>query len=66
MTALNDLDRVHLIMDTIDRLPQTGEAVAALKQQRAAKLIEHRQYINRFRQDMPEIRHWTWSAIDGS
>ena len=62
MTVLNDLDRFHLVMDTIDRLPQTGEAGSALKQQLTAKLIEHRQYINTFGQDMPEIRNWTWSA----
>ena len=62
MTVLNDLDRFHLVMDAIDRLPQTGDAGAALKQQLAAKLIEHRQYINTFGQDMPEIRNWTWSA----
>jgi len=64
MTVLNDLDRFHLVMDAIDRLPQTGEAGIALQQQLAAKLIEHRQYINTFGQDMPEIRNWTWSASD--
>ena len=64
MTVLNDLDRFHLVMDAIDRLPQTGEAGIALQQQLAAKLIEHRQYINTFGQDMPEIRNWTWIASD--
>ncbi len=64
MTVLNDLDRFHLVMDTIDRLPQTGEAGSAVKQELAAKLVEHRQYITTFGQDMPEIRNWTWSAID--
>jgi len=64
MTVLNDLDRFHLVMDAIDRLPQTGEAGIALQQQLAAKLIEHRQYITTFGQDMPEIRNWTWSASD--
>jgi len=62
MTVLNDLDRFHLVMDTIDRLPQTGEAGTALKQQLTAKLLEHRQYINTFGEDMPEIRNWTWRA----
>ena len=64
MTVLNDLDRFHLVMDAIDRLPQTGGAGIALQQQLAAKLIEHRQYINTFGQDMPEIRNWTWIAND--
>jgi xylulose-5-phosphate/fructose-6-phosphate phosphoketolase len=63
MTVLNDLDRFHLVMDAIDRLPQTGDAGTALKQRLAAKLVEHKQYINTFGQDMPEIRDWTWSAF---
>lgn len=61
MTVLNDLDRFHLVMDTIDRLPQTGDKGVQLKQQLQEKLIEHRQYINKNGQDMPEIRHWQWS-----
>jgi len=62
MTVLNDLDRFHLVMDTIDRLPQTGEAGVRLKKQLTAKLIEHRQYINQNGQDMPEIRNWKWES----
>jgi len=60
MTVLNDLDRFHLVMDTIDRLPQTGAAGAALKIRLAAKLVEHKQYIRTHGQDMPEIRQWRW------
>jgi xylulose-5-phosphate/fructose-6-phosphate phosphoketolase len=62
MTVLNDLDRFHLVMDTIDRLPQPGTAGAALKRLMQARLHEHRQYINANGQDMPEIRHWQWAA----
>jgi len=60
MTVLNDLDRFHLVMDTIDRVPQTGGAGIYLKQQLQDKLIEHKQYIDRYGQDMPEIRNWRW------
>jgi len=60
MTVLNDLDRFHLVMDVIDRLPQTGEKGHVLKQRLQAKLIEHKQYIEKHGQDMPEIRNWKW------
>ncbi len=62
MTVLNELDRFHLVMDTIDRLPQTGERGQALKRQLATKLLEHKRYIDTNGQDMPEIRDWSWGA----
>jgi xylulose-5-phosphate/fructose-6-phosphate phosphoketolase len=62
MTVLNDMDRFHLVMDAIDRLPQTGAEGAHLKQVLHDKLVEHRLYINANGQDMPEIRNWRWTA----
>ncbi len=62
MTVLNDLDRFHLVMDAVERMPQTGEKGLALTRQLTDKLVEHRQYINQYGQDMPEIRNWIWSA----
>jgi xylulose-5-phosphate/fructose-6-phosphate phosphoketolase len=62
MTVLNDLDRFHLVMDVIDRVPQVGERGAYLKQQLMDKLIEHKQYIDKNGQDLPEIRNWKWGA----
>jgi xylulose-5-phosphate/fructose-6-phosphate phosphoketolase len=47
-------------MDTVDRLPQTGDAGIYLKQKLQDKLVEHRQYICANGQDLPEIRNWKW------
>jgi xylulose-5-phosphate/fructose-6-phosphate phosphoketolase len=60
MTVLNDMDRFHLVMDVIERLPQLGEKCAYLKQEMQEKLILHRAYINREGIDMPEILNWRW------
>ena len=62
MTVLNDLDRFHLVMDVIDRVPRTGEKGIYLKQQLKDKLIEHKQYIDKNGEDLPEIRNWKWSS----
>jgi xylulose-5-phosphate/fructose-6-phosphate phosphoketolase len=66
MTVLNDLDRFHLVIDTIDRLPQTGDKGVSLKQQLSDKLLEHRRYIERYGQDLPEIRDWRWGAAQAA
>jgi xylulose-5-phosphate/fructose-6-phosphate phosphoketolase len=60
MCVLNDLDRFHLAADVIDRVPQLGARAAYAKQAIRDKLIEHRQYITRHGEDMPEITGWTW------
>jgi len=60
MTVLNDLDRFHLVMDLIDRVPQARTKGVYLKQLLMDKLVEHRQYICKHGQDLPEIRNWVW------
>ena len=60
MVVRNDLDRFHLVIDVINRVPKLGYRAAYLKQLMRDKLIEHRQYINRYGEDMPEIREWKW------
>jgi len=62
MTVLNDMDRFHLVMDVIDRLPQLQGRADYLKQEMQDKLIAHRQYICQHGEDMPEIRNWKWKA----
>ncbi|MES2266907.1 MAG: phosphoketolase family protein [Bacteroidota bacterium] len=60
MTVLNEMDRFHLAIDVIDRLPQTGSKGVYLKQQLQDKLIKHKQYICTYGKDMPEILNWQW------
>jgi xylulose-5-phosphate/fructose-6-phosphate phosphoketolase len=62
MAVLNDLDRFHLASDVIARLPQLGARAAYLQQELQDKLIDHRQYIRRYGEDMPEVRSWRWGA----
>jgi len=60
MTVRNDLDRFHLAMDVIDRVPASGTPGLYLKQQLQNRLIEHRRYIEAHGLDMPEVRDWRW------
>ena len=60
MAVMNDLDRFHLFGDVIDRLPQLGARVAYAKQAIREKLLEHKQYIAKHGEDLPEIQNWKW------
>ena len=62
MTVLNDMDRFHLVMDVIDRVPAAGDKGTALKKQLQEQLSEHKRYIDKHGQDLREIRGWRWGA----
>ena len=62
MVVLNDLDRFHLVGDVIDRVPGLGSKAAYAKQFLRDKLLDHKAYIEKHGQDMPEIRNWKWKG----
>lgn len=61
MVFLNDMDRYHLAADVIERVG-LGSAAAYAKQAIRDKRIEHKAYIRKHGEDMPEIRNWKWTA----
>ena len=66
MRVLNRLDRFSLVMAAVYELPQLGGRGAYLVQQMKDKLVEHKQYIAEYGQDLPEIRDWKWNDGKGN
>jgi xylulose-5-phosphate/fructose-6-phosphate phosphoketolase len=62
MLMLNDLDRFHLVMDVIDRVPGLGAGAAHLRQHMVDERLRHRAYTREHGDDMPDVRDWTWPA----
>ena len=60
MVMLNDLDRFHLVMDVIDRVPSLGSKVASIRQEMVDNRLRSRQYTRDHGQDVPEVSDWTW------
>jgi xylulose-5-phosphate/fructose-6-phosphate phosphoketolase len=60
MVVLNDLDRFHLVADVIDRVPKLGYLAAYAKQTIRDKKIDHKTYIGKYGDDIPEIKNWKW------
>jgi len=62
MAVRNDIDRFHLVEDVIDRVPKLGYKAAYIKQEMRNRIIDHKQYIEKYGKDMPEILDWRWNA----
>ena len=62
MVMLNDLDRYHLVMDVIDRVPQLADRAGHVRQLMADKRIEARAWTREHGEDMPEVRDWSWPS----
>jgi xylulose-5-phosphate/fructose-6-phosphate phosphoketolase len=60
MKVQNKLDRFHLVMDAVKYLPQLGNKSTSLIEWCKNKLIEHKEYISEYGEDMPEIKNWKW------
>jgi xylulose-5-phosphate/fructose-6-phosphate phosphoketolase len=60
MVVRNRIDRFHLVMDIIDRVPRLGSSAVHAKQAIRDKLIEHQRYIVAHGEDMPEVHKWRW------
>ena len=62
MAVRNDIDRFHLVMDAIDRVPGLGYRAAHVRQLMRDRLSEHNRYIREHGEDMPEIVNWVWQG----
>jgi xylulose-5-phosphate/fructose-6-phosphate phosphoketolase len=66
MVVRNDMDRYHLVIDVIDRVPGLARRAAAVRQAMVDQRMRHHDYIRRTGQDLPEIRDWAWNPNGGS
>ena len=60
MVMLNDMDRYHLVMDVIDRVPSLGPTAASLRQEMSDNRVRARAFTRETGDDLPEIRDWVW------
>jgi xylulose-5-phosphate/fructose-6-phosphate phosphoketolase len=66
MVMLNDMDRFHLVIDAIDRVPGLGEQAALVRQHMVDQRLRHRAYTTEVGDDMPDVRDWTWPGSSAS
>jgi xylulose-5-phosphate/fructose-6-phosphate phosphoketolase len=62
MAVMNELDRFHLALAAIRRLPDLGDRSASLTAELERRLSEHRDYVREHGEDLPEIQGWTWNG----
>jgi xylulose-5-phosphate/fructose-6-phosphate phosphoketolase len=60
MVVRNDMDRFHLVMDVIDRVPGLSKRAAVVRQDMQDLRTKHRAYVNEHGADMPEVTDWLW------
>ncbi|MET0702301.1 MAG: phosphoketolase family protein [Mycobacterium sp.] len=66
MVMLNDLDRFHLVIDVIDRVPSLQSTCATLRQRMVDRRLQAREYTRTHGDDLPEVRDWVWPAARGA
>src|SRR5207245_574528 len=66
MVMLNDLDRFHLVMDVIDRVPELGQQAGRLRQSMADERLRHRLYTRQHGEDAADVRDWVWPYVSRS
>jgi xylulose-5-phosphate/fructose-6-phosphate phosphoketolase len=62
MVVRNDMDRFHLVMDVIDRVPELGARAAHVRQHMVDERTRHFEYIRAHGEDLPEVRNWQWAV----
>jgi xylulose-5-phosphate/fructose-6-phosphate phosphoketolase len=62
MVMLNDLDRFHLVMDVIDRVPGLAQRAGHLRQRMIDERLRHRAYTRDHGEDAPDVAEWRWAA----
>jgi xylulose-5-phosphate/fructose-6-phosphate phosphoketolase len=60
MVMLNDLDRFHLVIDAIDRVPGLGDRAAHLREHMVESRLRARAWTREHGEDHPDIQNWTW------
>jgi xylulose-5-phosphate/fructose-6-phosphate phosphoketolase len=62
MVVMNDMDRFHLVIDVIDRVPGLARKAAGVRQRMVDMRVRHHEHTRRTGEDLPEVRDWVWSG----